>query len=75
MKYTYYRLLDRENKGTIVRAWRLGSEKYDENSGEWVPMDMWDYYFSMVDESPYFEDDYERISEEEALEAIRKPGG
>ena len=38
-------------------------------------MDMWDYYFSMVDESPYFEDDYERISEEEALKAIRKSGG
>ncbi len=54
--------------GVVVRS-------TTEIAGEWVPMDMWDYYFSMVDESPYFEDDYERISEEEALEAIRKPGG
>ena len=66
--------MDNKNNGAIVRAWRCGGEKYDRNSEEWVPMDMWDYYFSIFDESPFFEDDYERISEEEALEAIRKPG-
>ena len=66
---TYYLLKDKVNKGKVVRAkgkiWDLWE------NGEWVPTGiLMDYFMYHNDLSNKSHDDYEEISEEEALSLI-----
>lgn len=67
MNSTYYRLLDAERKGMIVRA-DSDAKQYRFTPGRgWVPSAVMLHYFSP--ESPTY-NMYEEISESEALKLI-----
>lgn len=69
MAYTYYRLLDSEYNGLIVRADDGLQQYYDQDTKGWVDTGIMLFYFS--DESDTY-GMYEELTEEQALELISK---
>lgn len=73
MKIVYYRLLDKENKNTIVKSEGRKQFIFNPTSKKWVRTGlMLDYFFADVfEESPKRVNDYEIINESEAMKYIK----
>lgn len=64
---TYYKLLDKDHYGQIIKADGRKQYEYDLSTNQWVRSGIMLHYFS--DESETY-DMYEEISEKDALEQI-----
>ena len=66
-KKRYFRLTDRENRGTILK--QIGRKFYQFKDSEWVRTGLWLRYFYPDADAPEFEC-YEEITEKEAVDLL-----